>query len=135
MPILSNPKHERFAQELATGKSTTEAMKIAGLKDPRNSTRLTKNDDIAARVRELQGQAAARTEITIASLTEMYLRQYEAADRAGQPGPAIRATDSLAKLHGFFIDRQQTSNVVYSISDEPVAMEEWEREHSGPATH
>jgi hypothetical protein len=42
MPALSNPRHERFAQELATGKSATEALAASGYQsDRRNGTRLT----------------------------------------------------------------------------------------------
>jgi phage terminase small subunit len=32
MPILSNPRHEKFAQAFARGKSATEAHKEAGYK-------------------------------------------------------------------------------------------------------
>jgi hypothetical protein len=31
MTVLANPKHERFAQELAKGKTATEAMRLAGI--------------------------------------------------------------------------------------------------------
>ena len=46
MPILRNPRHEKFAQEIAKAKTATAAMAAAGYSDPRNSTRLTKNDEI-----------------------------------------------------------------------------------------
>jgi phage terminase small subunit len=35
MPVLSNPKHERFAQELAKGKTADEAYQLAGCKPNR----------------------------------------------------------------------------------------------------
>lgn len=70
MPVLTNPKHERFAQELAKGKSATEAMEAAGYGDPRNSTRLTKNDEIRKRVDELQGNAAEKAELSRAWVLE-----------------------------------------------------------------
>ena len=53
------PRHERFAQALAAGETATAAYKLAGYKpDRRNASRLTTNDDIKARVAELQALAA-----------------------------------------------------------------------------
>jgi phage terminase small subunit len=49
MPVLKNPRWERLAQELAQNKTATEAMQLAGYSDPRNSTRLTKKEEITAR--------------------------------------------------------------------------------------
>ena len=46
MLVLRNPRHEKFAQEIAKAKTATAAMAAAGYSDPRNSTRLTKNDEI-----------------------------------------------------------------------------------------
>jgi phage terminase small subunit len=65
MPVLKNARHEKFAQELAKGKSATEAMQAAGYSDPRNSTRLTKNDEISARVEEIKGRGALKAEATV----------------------------------------------------------------------
>jgi hypothetical protein len=62
MPILKIPRHEIFAQEFAKGKAATEAMALADYADPRNSTRLTKKDEIRDRVQELQHRGAAREE-------------------------------------------------------------------------
>ena len=59
MPILNHPRRERYAQALAAGKSASEAYVEAGYKkDRRNASRLTANDDIRARVAELQSRAA-----------------------------------------------------------------------------
>jgi phage terminase small subunit len=65
MAPLKNPRHEKLAQEMAKGKSATEAMAEVGYTDPRNSTRLTKKDEIRARIDELIGKGAERAEITI----------------------------------------------------------------------
>jgi hypothetical protein len=47
MGILTNPRHELFAQELAKGRSATEAYMLAGYKPCRqNAARLMTNDDI-----------------------------------------------------------------------------------------
>lgn len=63
MPALKNPKHERFAQELAKGKSATEAHKLAGYSFNRgNAATLKRNKQIAKRVEELLNK---RNEIDI----------------------------------------------------------------------
>ncbi|HEY6701061.1 MAG TPA: terminase small subunit [Pseudolabrys sp.] len=71
MGILTNPRHELFAQELAKGKSATEAYAGAGYKPCRqNAARLTTNDDIRARLAEIQAQAAKKSEVTVQSLLD-----------------------------------------------------------------
>lgn len=57
MAALSNPKHERFAQEIAAGKSAAEAYGIAGFKPNRHNAAalarqqhvITRRDEILAR--------------------------------------------------------------------------------------
>ena len=62
MPILSNARHERFAQALAAGKSETDAYAEAGFNPSGpNAGRLTKNDEIRQRVAELLSAVAEKT--------------------------------------------------------------------------
>ena len=68
MPALRNSRHEKFAQEIAKAKTATAAMATASYSDPRNSTRLTKNDEIRRRIDELKERGAARAEVSVASL-------------------------------------------------------------------
>ncbi len=59
MPILKNAKHERFAQELAQGKSQADAYKLSGYKsDSGAASRLSGNVSISKRVAELLGRVA-----------------------------------------------------------------------------
>lgn len=54
MPTLVNPRHERFAQELAKGKTADESYPIAGFKENRhNAAALAREEHIKARVAEL----------------------------------------------------------------------------------
>src|SRR5216684_4588063 len=58
MPVLRNGRHENFAQQIAAGKSTTDAYLLAGYKSSRlkarqHGHRLRTREDIAARVQEL----------------------------------------------------------------------------------
>lgn len=71
MAVLPNARHERFAQELAKGKTADEAYETAGFKANRgNATRLKANESIESRVRELLEGAAERAEITVARVLE-----------------------------------------------------------------
>lgn len=113
MPALKNPKHERFAQELAKGKSQAEAYATAGYapSEP-NASRLTSNDKVRARVAEIQERGAVRAEVTIASLTADLLRIREAGeglrDSAGL-SVARASTMDIAKLNGLVIDKSLTA--------------------------
>ncbi len=64
--ILERPRHEAFAQSLATGMSITDAYEEAGFKRHLgNSSRLSKTPAIKARVAFLQGLAADRAVTTV----------------------------------------------------------------------
>ena len=72
MPVLKNARHERFAQELAKGKSADEAYEAAGYKPNRgNASTLKANQSVEERVAEILGRAASKAEIT----QEMVLRE------------------------------------------------------------
>jgi len=108
MPVLSNAKHERFAQELAKGKSQADAYATAGYKPSEpNASRLTRNDKVAARVAEILGRGAKRAEVTVESLMaeadEIRLAAFEAAQYAAANG----ALTLKAKLSGKLVDRQE----------------------------
>ena len=53
--VLRNSRHERFAQELTTGKTADAAYVLAGYRENRsNAARLSANRDILKRVAEIQ---------------------------------------------------------------------------------
>lgn len=108
MPALKNTKHERFAQELAKGKSQSEAYAAAGYapSEP-NASRLTRNDKVQARVAELQERSAERAVVTTESLIEEAADIQTKALAAGQFGPAISALTAKAKLAGKWIERSE----------------------------
>jgi hypothetical protein len=67
--VLRNPRHERFAQELATGKTTDAAYVLAGYKENRsNAARLNASQNIQKRVAKIQSMGAERAAITIETL-------------------------------------------------------------------
>jgi phage terminase small subunit len=71
MPVLANPRHERFAQELAKGKSQTDAYEAAGYKPNRShATRLVTKGSVKDRVAELVSDGANKAEITVARVLQ-----------------------------------------------------------------
>jgi phage terminase small subunit len=111
MPALDNPKHERFAQELAKGKTADEAYVLAGYKENRhNASRLKTNETISGRVAEIIDRGAIRTEITIASLMQEAAEIQQAALKANQHSAAIAALTAKAKLAGLWIDKAENTN-------------------------
>jgi len=108
MPALPNPRHEKFAQELASGHSASEAYIRAGYKfNYGNCIRLKGNESIAVRVSELKDRGAARAEVTIASLvSELEEERIEALQR-GQISAAVAATMGKAKVTGQIVDRTE----------------------------
>lgn len=116
MAALTNPKHERFAQELAKGKSQAEAYAEAGYapSEP-NASRLTRNDKVAARVAEILERGALRAEVSIATLTQDLLRlrdKGEALRDAAGLSVARNSVMDIAKLNGLVIDKAQVDQSV-----------------------
>lgn len=134
MPALENQRHERFAQELAKGKTATEAYVLAGYKpNDGNAATLKGNQRISDRVAELQERGAVRTEVTIESLIREAGELQEAAKEAKQISAAVAALTAKAKLAGLWVERSENENLNtnYVVSSDPVdSVEEWEAEHA-----
>lgn len=75
MPVLDNARHERFAQELAKGKTADEAYTLAGYKPHRgNASTLRANQNIEARIAEILGKGSQRAEVSVARILEELAR-------------------------------------------------------------
>jgi len=157
---LSNPKHERFAQELAKGKSAEESYALAGFSPNRgNASVLKHKQNILDRVSEIlderesiHAQATAEaikaTALTKAWVIETLMENVAKAMQAKamtddegntigefqyQGSVANKALELLGKEIGMFVDRSINENVNtnYVVSGEPVDnVEDWEREHA-----
>jgi phage terminase small subunit len=153
MPMLENTRHERFAQEVAAGKSASEAYQNAGYDAKGNSaeaaaSRLLRNVKVADRVSELQERVAEGIVLTRQWVVERLIENANKAmqsvavlDSDGQPvgeyrydgGVANRALELLGKELGMFVDRSENTNVntSYVVSSDPVDnVEDWEAEHA-----
>lgn len=108
MPILKNERHELFAQQLAQGKSATEAYEIAGFKPSRkNASRLRAKEDIAGRVGEIQSVAAQSAEITLAGVLRELDQAIEIARTKGQANAMVSAASLRSRLGGLLVDKQE----------------------------
>lgn len=75
MAVLSNSKHEAFAQSIAKGLSASDAYVAAGYKTSRSAaSRLSTNVNVEARVAELAAKSAERAEIDIARTLKELVR-------------------------------------------------------------
>lgn len=111
MTALSNPKHEKFAQELFKGKTADEAYQIAGYQPSRkNASRLRANEDIKRRIAEFQSASAMRVEVTVASLIQEAGEIQAAAMQEKQLSAATAALTIKAKLAGLWIDKNENTN-------------------------
>jgi sirohydrochlorin ferrochelatase len=117
MPALGNARHERFAQEIARGKSQSDAYGAAGFTGTAptleaGASRLIRNDKVKARVAELLEFSALRAEVSIATLTQDLLRLRDKgealADAAGL-SVARNSVMDIAKLNGLVVDKTQGS--------------------------
>lgn len=108
MPALSNPRHERFAQELAKGKTADEAYVTAGYaQNDGNATRLKGNERVQNRVAELQDRGAMRAEVTLESLLAEAEEARLLAMRIEQPAAAIAAIKEKGVLSGKRVEKAQ----------------------------
>lgn len=103
MPPLSNARHERFAQELAKGKTQEQAYVAAGYNPNKSAaSRLAENVNLCERLAELKERAAIRVELTLADI----IQEIEEARMAAlcaetvQASAAVSASKAKAELLG-----------------------------------
>jgi phage terminase small subunit len=139
MPTLQNPRHERFAEELATGKSADAAYVLAGYRENRsNAARLSANRHILKRVAEIQSLGAELAAISIETLiAEAEAARSKAMGEKGGANAAVAAITAKAKLAGLWREKVAQTDPSgenaprYIISDRPMTEEEWIRERCG----
>jgi len=108
MPVLSNPRHERFAQLLAQGKSAVGAYEQAGYRrDDGNAVRLTKKTAIAGRVQELTRKAAEKAKITVETLLRELDDIRQRAMASGQLSAGVAAIKEMGVLSGVRVERKE----------------------------
>jgi phage terminase small subunit len=108
MPILKNQRYERFAQELAKGRSALEAYEIAGYKPNRgNASVLKANPIISGRVAELQTRMVAEVVLTKEWIIEQLIENVKKDKENGSGAVANKALELLGREKGMFIERRE----------------------------
>jgi hypothetical protein len=107
---LKNSRQERFAQELAKGKSQLDAYVAAGYKpDDGAACRLSGNVRVADRVAELKSRAAEKVVVTVADIAAQLDEDRAFARRVESAAAAVSATMGKAKVLGLILDKHEHS--------------------------
>jgi phage terminase small subunit len=138
MPILKNPRHERFAQGLAKGLSGKMAYVDAGFRARDHAaevegSKLLRKPEVAARVAELQAKHAKRVEVSVESIVAELDQLRDAALANKQVAAGVAAVIGKAKLLGLVIDKADVAATVRKPMREPgevrqMSLEEWEQQ-------
>ena len=108
MGVLSNPRHERFCQYLAQGKTATEAYALAGYKPSRfNASHLADNPRVIERLQQLTTALGRKSAITAESLIAEHEEARLGAIESKQYSAAIAATKEKSVLTGHRIERAE----------------------------
>src|SRR4249920_2534660 len=126
MSILSNPKHELTAQELAKGATHREAYKAAGYQASTtnsldaNSSRLISSDKVKSRVQELQMEASKTIAITLEGQIAKLEDLLNQAKQLKQISAGVSAIDKQNELMGLKVQRVESKRVdaFANMSDE-----------------
>jgi phage terminase small subunit len=77
MPVLENPREERFAQARAKGLCADAAYVAAGYKAHRgNASRMSANENVQARIAEIQARAEEKFTLSRIEWLEWFKRMF-----------------------------------------------------------
>jgi hypothetical protein len=114
MPVLRNPRHEKFSQLVATGIKPTEAYVSLGYSEagaPQSANNLLKRTDVRERVNEIQSLAAQSSAEEVAFDQKRVLNRLDVlsrkAEELGQIAAAARCEELIGKHRGMFVDRRE----------------------------
>ncbi|MER8570639.1 terminase small subunit [Mesorhizobium sp. M1338] len=131
-----NIRHERFCHALAEGLPQSRAYIEAGYAARGNAaeveaSKLVRMPKVAARVAELQAEAAIRSDVTVDGLVEELEQARIGAMAARQYSAAAGAILGKAKLLGLITDKAEIETAVRRPMREPgavrqMSLQEWE---------
>jgi hypothetical protein len=115
MPVLENVRHERFAQELAKGKTQEQAYIDAGYSEigarANASACIIANHNIVERVAELQSVVADKSTWDAARIINNLARYAQKGETIGEPAGLSVARASMmdiGKLLGLIVDKGES---------------------------
>lgn len=114
MPILTNPKHELFAQAIVRGDSGRVAYRSAGYEANDDAcdaaaSRLLATVKVKARVGELRErtETASKTVLTKAWIIEQAIQLKRKAEEKGAYAAAVRCVELLGREVNAFVEKKE----------------------------
>lgn len=143
MPVLSNIRYERLAQNLAKGLPQHEAFTKAGFQmkasaNRSDASKAANKPDVRARVNELLERQAKRIDVTIDKLVEELDIMFKLSLATKQPSAGVGAVMGKAKLLGLIIDKAEVENSTVRRpmrnpgDDNKMSMDEWQKKFAPP---
>lgn len=110
--ILRNPRHELYAQGVASGLTKQEAYQKAGFKGKQLSAGVASLENahpsIHTRVAELLRLSAARSELSRRDILDRIFQDWELARKLGQVPAALKAAELMGReMHKMFTERKE----------------------------
>ncbi|WP_287139002.1 hypothetical protein [Mesorhizobium sp.] len=138
MPVLDNPKYERFAILVAKGTKQPEAFRKSGFTAAtadnlsKNASRLARRPEVKLRIRELQGKQAERIGVSVDMLVGELDQMIRLAKKVKHPAAGVGAIMGKAKLLGLVVDKAEVEGVLRRPMREPgevkqMSLEEWQK--------
>jgi hypothetical protein len=126
MPVLKNPRHEKFSQLVASGINPTEAYVSLGYSKTgakQAAYNLRTRTDVGARIEEILSTAAISTAAQVAFDKERVLNRLDVLSRKAedlnQIAAAARCEELIGRLRGLFVEKVDASHSIKSIRDIP----------------
>lgn len=122
---MLTPKREAFAQAVASGKSQSDAYRIAyrtrdGSKPEtinQAASRLMAISNVSARVAELRAPVVEKARMTLEGHLEDLMRLRNMAAKGGQFGAAITAEIARGRASGVTVDAQPAASTAEQLRD------------------
>ena len=129
MPVLRNPRHEKFAQLVSGGIKPTEAYVSLGYSRngaPQSANNLLNRTEVRERVNEILAAAAQSTAQQVSFDHQRVLRRLDVLSRKaedlGQVSAAVRAEELIGRARGLFVERSE--NVAIDLAKLNAAQQE-----------
>ena len=136
VPILDNPRWEKFAVGVVAGQTQRTAYVHAGGKANKNAaseaSKLIGRPEVRKRIAELQIEAAKDAKVSLHDIIVQLDADWKLAHISKQPGAAVGATMGKAKLLGFVIDRAEVEATLRkparrATTDKKISLDEWKQ--------
>jgi phage terminase small subunit len=141
MPALDDARREKFCIEVASGKTHTDAYRLIyktankGSNIGANASRLSKENEVILRIRELQDDQRKRIGVSLDHLLRELNAAYRLGRRNKQAGAMVQASMAKAKLLGYVVDRAEVEGTMRRPLREPseikqMSLTDWQEKFS-----